>query len=120
MKAVAIILSSIAFFLLLYFANVEMHFMPLHVSGPESGLIEGAFSCVFGGGASLLALLFASVPFFRSTKDRSARWVLAWCSLVFLGFIAVFIVAGMDYRRANQRSGVDGPCAWSGATHRGC
>jgi hypothetical protein len=76
-------------------------------SGPEGGLIDGALGFVFGGVASLLALLFACLHVWRVRSAKSSRLLsasgllLAWCCLVLLGFVLVLFHIMLDYRHAH-------------------
>jgi hypothetical protein len=83
--------SAISFYGLLQFFNVEVYqFIPVRSHGPEDGMIVAAMALMFGGGASLVALLFAFLHH-RRARSRGSRLLLSWCSLVPLGFIAIFI-----------------------------
>src|SRR2546421_12614022 len=101
MRIAAFIFSLISFCGLLMLVNVEVyHFMPAS-SGPEGGLIDGALGFVFGGIASLIALLFAFLHFWRVQSAKSSRLLLAWCCLVLLGFVFVLFHMILDYRHAH-------------------
>ena len=101
MRIAALIFSLISFCGLLMLVNVEVyHFMPAS-SGPEGGLIDGALGFVFGGIASLIALLFAFLHFWRVQSAKSSRLLLAWCCLVLLGFVFVLFHMILDYRPAH-------------------
>src|SRR6476660_6093386 len=89
MRIAALIFSLISFCGLLMLVNVEVyHFMPAS-SGPEGGLIDRALGFVFGGIASLIALLFAFLHFRRVRSGKFSRWLLAWCCLVSLALFSV-------------------------------
>src|SRR3954471_2176391 len=89
MRILALIFSAISFCGLLMLVNVEVyHFMPAR-SGPEGGLIDGAVGFVFGGIASLIAMVLAFLHFLRVRSAKSSRLLLAWCCLVLLGFVFV-------------------------------
>ena len=101
MRIAALIFSLISFCGLLMLVNVEVYrFMPVS-SGPEGGLIDGALGFVFGGIASLIALLFAFLHFRRARSARFSHVLLAWCCLVSLGFVFVFLHMILDYRHAH-------------------
>lgn len=101
MRIAALIFSLMGFFGLLMLVNVEIYrFMPAS-SGPEGGLIDGALGFVFGGTASLIALLFAFLNFRRVRSARFSRLLLAWCCLVSLGFVFVLFHMILDYRHAH-------------------
>src|SRR5437016_1710795 len=73
MRILALIFSAISFYGLLLLVNVEIyHFMPAS-AGPEGGLIDGALGLMFGGIASLVALLFAFLHFRRARSARLSR-----------------------------------------------
>ncbi|HTL29916.1 MAG TPA: hypothetical protein VL282_11875, partial [Tepidisphaeraceae bacterium] len=81
--------------------NVEVyHFMPVS-PGPEGGLMDAGMGFVFGGIASLIALLFAFLHFWRRQSAKSSRLLLAWCCLVSLGFVFAFFHMMSDYGRAH-------------------
>ena len=101
MRISALIFSLISFYGLLTLVNVEVyHFMPAS-SGPEGGLIDAGLGLVFGGTASLIALLFAFLHFLRAQSARPARLLLAWCCLVSLGFVFVLFYMMLDYGHAH-------------------
>ena len=101
MRIAALIFSLISFCGLLMLVNVEVyHFMPAS-SGPEGGLIDAALGFVFGGIASLVALLFAFLHFWRVRSATSSRLLLAWCCLVSLGFVFVLFHMMLDYGHAH-------------------
>lgn len=54
-------------------------------------MIVAGMALMFGGGASLVAVLFAFLHYRRDRSDRGSRLLLSWCSFVLLGFIAIFI-----------------------------
>jgi len=100
MRTLALIFSAISFYGLLRLVNVEIyHFMPGR-AGPESGMIDGALGLIFGGIASLVALVFALLHFRRTRSGRFSRLLLQWCSIVSLGFALVLIYMILDYRHA--------------------
>lgn len=91
MRILALIFSAISFYGLLLLMNVEVfHFMPAS-SGPEGGLIDAGIGLVFGGIASLVALVFAFLHFRRARSKRFAHLLLAWCCFVPASFIMMFI-----------------------------
>src|ERR1043165_2005377 len=101
MRTLALIFSAISFCGLLMLVNVEVyHFMPAS-AGPEGGMIDGALGLIFGGIASLVALLFA-FSYFRRARTRFSRLLLQWCSVVLLGFILVVIHMIVDYGNAQE------------------
>ena len=101
MRILALIFSAISFYGLLVLVNVEIfHFMPAS-SGPEGGLIGAGLGLVFGGIASLVALLCAFLHFRRSQSARFSRLLLQWCGVVTLGFILILIHMILDYRHAH-------------------
>src|SRR5258708_28996897 len=101
MRILSLIFSAISFCGLLMLVNVEIyHFMP-GSAGPEGGLIDGALGWIFGGIASLVALLFAFLHFRSARSARFSRLLLQWCSIVSLGFILVLIHMILDYRHAH-------------------
>jgi hypothetical protein len=90
-RTLSLIFSAISFFGLLMLVNVEVyHFMPAS-AGPEGGLIDGALGLIFGGIASLVALLFAFLHFRRARSASFSRLLLVWCCFVPVSFIMVFI-----------------------------
>jgi len=94
MRILALIFSAIGIYELLQLVNVEVvRFMPVHASGPEGGLIVAGMALLFGTAASVIALMLAFIQFRRAQGERGARLLLAWCSLVPLGFITVFVYA---------------------------
>ncbi len=64
-----------------------------HAAGPEGGLIVAGMALMFGSAAAAIALALAFVQFRRAQTANSSRLLLAWCSLVPLGFVAVFVYA---------------------------
>lgn len=101
MRIAAMIFSLISFWGLLMLVNVEVyHFMPAS-SGPEGGLIDAGLGFVFGGIASLIALVFAFLHFLRVRSTRFSHFLLAWCCLVSLGFVFVFFHMMLDYGHAH-------------------
>jgi hypothetical protein len=101
MRALALIFSAISLYGLLLLVNAEiLHFMPAS-SGPEGGLIDAALGLVFGGIASLVALLFAFVHFRRARSTRFSRLLLQWCGVVALEFVLVLIHMILDHGRAH-------------------
>ncbi len=100
MRILALVFSAISVYGLLLLVNVEIfHFMPAS-SGSEGGLIDAGIGLVYGGGASLAALLFAFLHFRRARSARFARLLLLWCGIVTLGFILILFHMILDYRRA--------------------
>ena len=100
MRALAIIFSLVGFYGLLMLVDVEIYpFMP-GKSGHEDGMIIGAMGLIYGGIASLIALLFAFLHYRRARSARFSRLLLQWCCLVLLGFILVLIYMILDYRHA--------------------
>ena len=92
MRVLAFIFSAISFCGLLQFFNVAIYqFIPVRSYGSEGGMIVAAMALMFGGGASLVALLFAFLHYRLTRSDRGSRLLLSWCSFVPLGFIAIFI-----------------------------
>lgn len=101
MPPLALIFSAISFYGLLMLVNVEVyHFMPAS-AGPEGGLIDAALGLIFGGIASLVALLFAFLHFRRARSAGFSRLLLRWCSVVSFGFILVLVHMILDYRHAH-------------------
>src|SRR4051794_29025923 len=91
MRMLALIFSAISFYGLLLLVNAQiLHFMPAG-SGPEGGLIDAGIGLVFGGIASLIALLFAFIHFRRGRSGRFSRLLLAWCCFVPVSFVMAFI-----------------------------
>jgi len=101
----AVISSAIAFYALFRLAECEFYtfykFLPaslqVHEYGSEGGMIEFALDLIFGGSASFIALLFASIHFFRNRNIKSARLLLGWCCFLVLGFLAMFVYDLLDY-----------------------
>jgi hypothetical protein len=92
MRVLVFIFSAIGFYGLLQFFNVEVYqFIPVRSYGSEGGLIVAAMALMFGGGASLVALLFALLHYRRARSDRGSRLLLSWCSFMPLCFIAIYI-----------------------------
>lgn len=89
MSIAALIFSLIGVWGLLMVVNVEVYHFMAASSGPEGGLIDGALGFVFGGIASLIALLFAFLHFRRVRSAKFSRILLVWCCLVVLGFVLV-------------------------------
>ncbi len=103
MRILALIFSVISSYGLLMVVNAEFYrfsFMP-RSSGSEGGLIEMALGLMFGGIASLIALLFAFLHFRRARHTRFSRLLLIWCGLVILGFVFVLIYLELDYRHVH-------------------
>jgi len=100
MRILALMFSAISFYGLLMLVNVEIyHFMPAS-AGPEGGMITGTIGLIYGGIASLVALLFAFLHFRRARSARFSRLLLQWCCLVSLSFTLVLIHMILDYRHA--------------------
>jgi len=92
MRILALIFSAIGVYELLQLVNIEViQFMPTHATGPEGGLIVAGMALMFGSAASAIALALAFKLFQRDKTNRGSRLLLGWCSLVPLGFVAVFI-----------------------------
>jgi hypothetical protein len=101
MRTLALMFSAISFYGLLMLVNVEVyHFMPAS-AGPEGGLIDAALGLIFGGIASLAALLFAFLHFRRTRGAGFSQLLLQWCSVVSFGFIVVLVQMILDYRHAH-------------------
>jgi len=101
MRVLALIFSAISLYGLLLLVNVEIfHFMPAS-PGPEGGLMDAGIGFVFGGAASLVALLFAFLHFCRTRGARFPRLLLLWCGLVTVCFILVYMHMMSDYRHAH-------------------
>ena len=88
---IAIIFTGVGLFFLLRRVDFMVQFIPLPAYGAEGGLIEIGIDTVFGGGATLLGLLFAIIYFVRTRQSKSARYLLAWGSLQLVGFIGFFV-----------------------------
>ena len=94
MRILALLFSAIGVYELLQLVNIEIvRFLPVQASGPEGGMIVAAMALTFGSAAAMIALLFAFANFRRAQNQRSSRLLLAWCSLVPIGFVAVFLYA---------------------------
>jgi hypothetical protein len=90
MRIAAFIFSFFGFCGLLMLLNVMgYHFMPAS-AGPEGGLIDAGIGFVFGGIASLIAMVLAFLDFWRARSAKSSRLLLAWCCLVLFGFVFVY------------------------------
>ena len=61
----------------------------------------GPAGLVFGGIASLVALLFAFLHFRRDRSAKFSRLLLQWCGVVTVGFILVLIRMILDYAHAH-------------------
>ena len=104
MCILGLIFSLLGFYGLLMLVNVEVfRFMPVS-SGAEGGMIDGAIGFVFGGIATLLALAFAILHFRRAQNIKGPRLLLAWCSLVLIGFVVLLIHMVLNYRHAQSSS----------------
>jgi hypothetical protein len=96
-----LIFSLISVWGLLNVVNVEFYrFMPVS-PGPEGGLMDAGLGFVVGGIASLIALLFAFLHFWRRPRAMSSRVLLAWCCLVSLGFVFDYLHMMSEYGRAH-------------------
>ena len=94
MRLLALLLSVVGFASLLSLTNLTVyHFMPSNSKGPEGGLIDAALALILGGGASVLALLFAGLHWRGAREAKGSRMLLAWCMLLPVGFIIVLICA---------------------------
>jgi hypothetical protein len=91
MRTIAIIFIVVGLFLLLRLVDFRLQIIPLPAYGAEGGLIEIGIDTVFGGGATLLGLLFAIIHFVRTRQSKFARFLLVWCCLQLLGFIGFFV-----------------------------
>ena len=92
MRILALIFSAIGIYELLQLVNVEVvRFMPVHSHGLEDGMIVASMALIFGSAAAVIALLLAFVLFRRDQSKPSSRLLLAWCSLVPVAFVGVFI-----------------------------
>ena len=92
MRILALMFSAFSICGLLLLVNVEIfRFMPAS-SGPEGGLIDAGIGLVFGGIASLVALLFAFLHFRRHRSAKLSRLLLLWCGFVTLCFILVALI----------------------------
>ena len=87
MRTFAIIFFGVGFYFLLRRVDFAFQIIPLRVYGSEGGLIEIAIDTIFGGGAALVALLFAFIHFMRARQAKFARVLLASCCVLLLGFI---------------------------------
>ena len=94
MRILALIFSVIGVYELLQLVNVEVvRFLPVHSHGLEDGMIVASIALLFGSAASAIALMCAFVLFRRDQSKTSSQLLLAWCGLVPVGFVAVFIYA---------------------------
>lgn len=104
MRILALIFSAISFYGLLQLVNVEIYqFIPVHSYGSEGGLIVAAMALMFGGGAALVALLFAFLHYRRTRSSVFSRYLMAWCWLVIFGFIGVLAYMELDYQKSRTR-----------------
>ena len=92
MRILALILSFIGVFLLLLVVDCRWGFVPLHLTGLESGSIVASLAFIAGLAVSVVATLFAFLHLRLTAGVTSSRWLLAWCCALLLGFAAIFII----------------------------
>jgi hypothetical protein len=90
MRIISLFFSAVGFYLLLRFIDVFYPFFPLQAPGPEGGLIEVAIDMIFGSIAALIALIFATIHFFRTPRTWITRVILIWPCVLILGFLTMF------------------------------
>ena len=90
-RIVTIIFLGFGLLLLLRRVDLTLHFIPLATPGPEGGLIEIGIDTVFGSGATVLGLVFATINFFGKRSSTVAVALLTWGCLQLLGFAAFYI-----------------------------
>jgi hypothetical protein len=63
--------------------------MPLHIDGSETGLIVGAQAFFGGLIASIIAAMFALIALSKSRLGNRPSFLVAWCSVLLLGFAII-------------------------------
>ena len=91
MRILSIIFSGMGCYFLLRALDFRFQFIPLHPTGHEGVVVEAIVTPLLGGGALLLALLFAFIDRLRAGRSQFWRVMLVWCCLLILGLIGVFI-----------------------------
>jgi hypothetical protein len=93
MRMVAVIFTSLGFFLLVELLDFKYQFIPFHPVGHEGVVVVAIVTPFLGIAASLLGLIFGFGVIVRGRREKFWWILVTWCCLQILGLITMFIYA---------------------------